>query len=64
MLAGQEEHLLVGRFDDLIGVVPLLLLGEVADIAGMDEKGGCVRIALIFSIASVSVALGSGFGGR
>jgi len=36
----------------------------VADIAGMDEKGGCVRIALIFSIASVSVALGSGFGGR
>jgi hypothetical protein len=60
VLAGQEEHLLVGRFDDLIGVVPLLLFREVADIAGMDEKG----IALIFSIASVSVALGSGFGGR
>jgi hypothetical protein len=37
--AGQEEYLLISRFDDLIGVVPLLLLGEVADIAGMDEKG-------------------------
>jgi hypothetical protein len=39
MLARQEEHLLVGRFDDLIG-------------------------ALILLIASVRVALGSGFGGR
>src|SRR5580700_4943114 len=43
VLAGQEEHLLVGRFDDLIGVVPLLLFREVADIAGMDEKGGLRR---------------------
>jgi hypothetical protein len=43
MLAGQEEHLLIGRFDDLIGVVPLLLFGEVANIAGMDEKGGLRR---------------------
>src|SRR5580704_6606411 len=43
VLAGQEEYLLVGGFDDVIGVVPLLLLGEVADIAGMDEKGGLRR---------------------
>jgi len=51
-------------FDDLIGVFPFLLLGEVADIAGMDHEGRLRRIALILSIASVSVASGFGFGGR
>jgi len=43
VLAGREEHLLVGRFDDLTSVVPLLFLGKVADIAGMDEEGGLRR---------------------
>jgi hypothetical protein len=64
VLAGQEEHLFVGRFDDLIGTVPLFFFGKVADIAGMDQETGCVGIALILSIASVSVARGSGLGGR
>src|SRR4029077_12427283 len=43
VLARYVKHLLVGRFDDLIGVVPLLFLGEVADVAGVDEEGGLRR---------------------
>ena len=40
VLAGQEEeYLLVGPLDDLIGDVPLLFLGEVADIAGVNKEG-------------------------
>ena len=38
VLAGQEEDLLVGRFDDLIGDVPLFFFGNVADIAGMNQE--------------------------
>jgi hypothetical protein len=37
VFAEQEENLLVGRFDDLIGDVPLFFFGKVADIAGMDQ---------------------------
>ena len=39
VLAGDVENLLVGPFDDLVGGVPLLLLRQVADIAGMDQEG-------------------------
>jgi len=36
VLARYVEHLLVGPLDDLIGDIPFLFLGEVADIAGVD----------------------------
>src|SRR5205085_9185127 len=39
VLAGHIEHRNADLPDDLLGVVELLLLREVADVAGVDQEG-------------------------
>src|SRR5215475_9098366 len=43
MLAGNVVDLAVGALDDLFGGVELSRLGEVSDVAGMDQEGGFGR---------------------
>jgi hypothetical protein len=63
VLARHVEHGQSGLLEDLVGVVELLVAGQLADVAVCRMKAGCSGRALILAIASRKVARASGLGG-
>jgi hypothetical protein len=56
------EHRQARLPEDLVGVVELLVLGELGDVAGVQDEVGLAGMALIFATASRKVARASGLG--
>ena len=48
VLAGNVKNLLVGAFNYLLGGIPLFRLRQMADVPGMNDKGGLGRHSLYF----------------